>query len=323
MNQPLSQLECWWFESAPAARLAMLRMLVGAFALNHLLDRLNLYTTTGSAERFHPVGMAWYLTAPLLRYDLQVLYAATCVSGLLFILGWKYRYVGPIFAASLLALVCYRNSWGTVDHSMNLLVLHVAILGVARSADAWSLDAWLAKRGKSLDQRAAYQLYADSGWQYGFPIRLICALTLLTYFVAGVAKIAGPLGWSWVWGESLRSQVAVNALRKEILGDDPSQTASALYHHVWLFTCAGIGSLLLELAAPAVLWKRRLAQVWAISALLMHWSIYFVMDIKFRYQLSGIAFAAFFPVEYPFLATGQALRRLGGHLSIPVVRPQR
>ena len=32
----------------------------------------------------------------------------------------------------------------------------------------------------------------------------------------------------------------------------------------------------------------------------MHWGIYFLMRIKFRYQLLGLIFASFFDLERPF-----------------------
>ena len=35
---------------------------------------------------------------------------------------------------------------------------------------------------------------APSHWCYGWPLRLICAITVISYFLAGTAKIAGPLG---------------------------------------------------------------------------------------------------------------------------------
>lgn len=53
------------------------------------------------------------------------------------------------------------------------------------------------------------------------------------------------------------------------------------------------GSLAVELGAPAALVNPRLARFWALNAYAMHWGIFAVMRIKFRYQLSGIAFAAF------------------------------
>ena len=37
--------------------------------------------------------------------------------------------------------------------------------------------------------------------------------------------------------------------------------------------------------------------IWAAGAFGMHWGIYFLMRIKFRYQLLGLIFASFFDLE--------------------------
>ena len=70
-----------------------------------------------------------------------------------------------------------------------------------------------------------------------------------------------------------------------------------MYNELWLFEILAIGSLVLELGAPLFLLNRRVAQVWAVNAFLMHWGIYFIMGITFRYQISGVAYAAFFSWE--------------------------
>ncbi len=125
----------------------------------------------------------------------------------------------------------------------------------------------------------------------------MCALTVGAYFVTAVAKLSGPLGLSWMSGQALRSQMAVDALRKELLGEPSNPVAYALYDWLPLFTLLGAGSLALELFAPLALLHRRAGWVWAINAFLMHWGILLVMGITFRYQLSGVIFASFFPVE--------------------------
>jgi hypothetical protein len=43
-----------------------------------------------------------------------------------------------------------------------------------------------------------------------------------------------------------------------------------------------------------------LLHIWAAGAFGMHWGIYFLMRIKFRYQLLGLIFASFFDLERLF-----------------------
>lgn len=114
--------------------------------------------------------------------------------------------------------------------------------------------------------------------------------------MSGVAKVKGPLGWSWASGESLRSQIAADGLRKELLGSHAAPMGVRLYPYTALFRLLATGSLALELAAPLSLIDRRLARLWAVSAFGMHWGRA-VMGIKFRHQMSGVVFLPFFPTE--------------------------
>ena len=98
-------------------------------------------------------------------------------------------------------------------------------------------------------------------------------------------------------GEALRDQIAVDALRKELLGASAQPLAFAIYDQIWLFSVAGTGTILLELGAPLALFHKRLSRLWIMGALCMHWGILIVMGIEFRYQLSGLAFLSFFAIE--------------------------
>ena len=107
----------------------------------------------------------------------------------------------------------------------------------------------------------------------------------------------GELGWSWMAGAALRDQIAVDALRKELLGSSAQPLAFTLYDQIWLFSLAGTGTLLLELGAPFALFHKTLSTLWVFGAFSMHWGILLVMGIEFRYQLSGLVFLSFFEIE--------------------------
>jgi len=308
----LGVLDQFWFAEAPAARLSVLRILIGAFAFYLVGSHYEKWTKIGhtSPVLFQPVGVVAILDQPLPPVVCQGLIIATLVANVPFILGWCYRFTGPLFAALLWWISSYRNSWSMIYHSENLVVLHVLILALAPAADALSLDSRRRGGGRARRDLAA-------GWQYGWPIRLICTVTVLCYLVTGVAKVMGPLGASWANGEALRSQVAADALRKEVLGDAGSPLFYVLYDEVWLFMILAVVTLVLELGAPVGLLNMRLARGWALSAFLMHWGVYFIMGIKFRYQLSGILFASFFDVER-LVAWFTALRGWGEARLYPV-----
>ena len=288
----LRALDGFWLSPAPAARLAVLRILVGAFALWLVGSHYSMWVEIGrsSPTLFAPVGPVALLRHPLSPEVNQGLLVATLVANVLFVLGWRHRVTGPVFAALLLWVLSYRLSWSMIYHSMNLVALHALVLGFAPAADALSLDA----------RRATAMVVGRDpagAWQYGFAIRLLCAVTALAYFVTGLAKVASPMGWSWATGEVIRSQVAADALRKDVLGETGGPLFQLLYDHVWLFTMMGILTFVVELGAPLALLNKRAGQVWAVIAFLTHWGILFIMGITFPYHLSGILYAPFFDVE--------------------------
>lgn len=297
MQRLANTLHGFWFEALPASRLALLRIAIGGYTLLYLVQGLDMLVAIGRTHEslFDPAGVAAFLNGPLPVDVFAAIVMATIVANVAFVLGWRHGVTGPVFALLLLVTLCYRNSWSTFYHSDNLLVLHTLVLGLAPSADAFSLDA--RRRGSAAGGVSA-------NWRYGWPVKLICAVTVLAYFLAGVAKVSGPLGWSWAGGESLRAQVAVDALRKEVLGAEGA-LLSLPFDALPLFMMMGIFTLVFELGAPLALLGRRLSYVWALGAWTMHWGIFFVMGITFEYPLWGLAFLCFLPCE-------RILARLGG-----------
>lgn len=284
MNTMIDKLDRFFFASAPAQRLALLRIFTGLFTLWYLSVRVDMFCNVARSEAalFQPVGLAHFLSGPVAPAIFDSILWATLALNIAFIAGWKYRYTGPLFALFLLALLSYRYSWSMIYHDTIALTLHVLVLGFSRAADAWSFDQCRA---------------TETHWRYGWPIRLIGMATLLTYFLSGLAKVYSPLSWDWAMGDAMRRQVAVDALRKEVLGAATSPWFAWMYEHAWLFAAMGILTFLIELGAPLALLHARAGKVWAAGAWMMHWGIYFVMGISFRHQMSGIIFLPFFEVE--------------------------
>lgn len=283
----LARLDARVLAPAPATRPAVLRIVNGAYTAYYVGRRVSMFRKIHrTAPRlFAPVGPVRVLRRPIPPLVADALVGASLAADVAFTMGVRHRISGPVHAALLLWTLAYRNSWSMVFHSDNNLVLHTAVLGCTPSADALSVDAL--RDGSP----------PDRDWRYAAPSRVIQAVTAATYFVSGVAKVNGPLGWSWASGESLRSQIAADGLRKELLGSRAAPTGVRLYPHTGLFRLLATGSLVLELAAPLALLDRRLARLWAVSAFGMHWGIRVVMGIRFRHQMSGVVFLPFFPAE--------------------------
>jgi hypothetical protein len=289
-------LDRFWFADGSAERLAALRITVGVGVLLYLYSRLGVFANVAATSPglYEPAGpLALLLRRPISPEAFRAALVGTLVANVAFMLGWRFRWTGPTYAGALLLVLSYRNSWSMVHHFDNLVVLHVLVLGLTRSADAWSLDA-----------RRRRTQPSPPTWEYGYPVRLLCAVTVVTYLLAAIAKVAGPLGWGWALGEGLRGQVGVDALRKELLEGGSQALAYVVYQDLALATALGVGTLALELGAAVALVNARAGRAWAVAAYAMHWGIYAVMGIAFWYHLAGLPFL-------PFLVSDGLVTRCG------------
>jgi hypothetical protein len=271
---------------APAERLAAVRILVGLFAQVYFTIRLpHLHGFTELSHRqFEPIGLLWLLERPPPAALVVVGAAATWLSGLGFLAGWRFHVTGPLHALLLLAALTYCNSWGQIFHTENLMVLYVLVLAASRAADATSLDA--RRRGAVPGPHG----------RYGWPLALMCVLMVTTYFMAGVAKLRWA-GSGWIGGEVLRNTVAADSLRKIVLGSTYSPIAELFLEEAWLFRGLAIFTLVVELGAPLALLGRRIALVWIGAVLGFHLGVVALMWILFQFPVSGVAFAPFLRPE--------------------------
>lgn len=270
---------------APPERLALLRILVGLFAVVYLLSRAVGISRAASqsASMYQPVGAAKLFEAPLAPSVVLAIWGVSIVLGLAFLVGLRFRVTGPLFALGLLFTLSYRNSFGMVFHTENLLTLHVLLLSVTDASAAYSLDA----RGRSTPEPAQ---------RFGFGVRALSIATAFAYFLAGVAKLKS-VGWSWALGDTLRNHVAHDNLRKLLLGDSYSPIGIWLAAHPWVFPPLAIFALVLELGAPLALVSARVGRWWSVLMWGFHLGVLLVMWILFPYPLVGVAFASFAQLE--------------------------
>jgi Vitamin K-dependent gamma-carboxylase len=271
---------------APPERLAMVRILVSAYAVVWLAFALPGIAglTDAGTSRWHPVGVLAWLDTPLAPGWLWVFVAVTFGAGIAFAVGAGARVTGPLFAAAFLVVTTYRSCWGQIFHTDDLVALHLIVLALAPAAHAWSVDA---------RRRAPAPPPAR---RYGWPLLLMSIITVLTYVLAGWAKLRTS-GLDWITGSVLRDQIAQDNLLKELFGAPSSPLASAVLSHAWLFPPMAAFAVLVELGAPVALLGGRWRDVWVGAAWLFHLGILVLMTTFFPYQLSGIAYASMFRVE--------------------------
>lgn len=280
-------LRRWWFAPAPAERVAALRIFVGSFALAWMLVRwVDIMAVARlPATNWRPVGVTRVLDAPLPTSVVLVVSALTTVLLVGFVAGWRYRMVAPLAAAAFLWTTTYRTSWGMTFHTENLTVLHLIALACAPAADAYSLDA----RRRPASEPAA---------GYGWIVKLLVALTVATYLLAGIAKLR-IAGAGWLDGEHLRNQIAIDNLRKAVLGDGIAPFAELFLEHPRALTIFCVLTLVLELGAPLALFGPRVGALWALGAWSFHVGVVLLMNIWFLYPLLGVAFLPLLRAERP------------------------
>lgn len=284
-----------WYAPAPSTRLAVLRWLIGTFALAYLLVRFgNLISVIDFySSEFRPVGPVRLLSEPLPDAVVVVTASVSVLMGAAFVAGFAFRYTGPLFAVLLLWVTSYRSSWGMVFHTENLLVLHVLLLGAAPAADVLSIDGWRRSASGSAPGSATE---VPVGGRYGWAIRAMCVITVVTYTLAGVAKLK-LAGLDWLDGEVLRAQIAYDNLRKIELGSFPSPIGVWLLGHRWIFAPLAVLTLVVELGAAAALFGRHIALAWSLCAWGFHLGVAALMAIAFPYPLSFFAYLPFFRAE--------------------------
>jgi len=290
----------WWFAPAPPARLAVVRVLTGLFAVWYITQHGRwLARYEGQpASVFTPVGLTSHLSGPLAPETTAALGIATMVAGLMFTLGLLWRLSGPAFAGLLLYTMTYRNSWTMIFHHENMLVLHVVVLGLVPAAGAWALDPWLRRRWPALRWLGAAPAQDDRPrWQAGWALRMLQVGATVPYVVAGVAKLRSEAGWAWALGDNLRDQVLMNGIYYELLRGGAAQITTAIVHWSFIWTPLAVVTLIVELGCPLALLGGRWAAGIVLALIGLHWGIIGIMGIVFPYQLCGVAFACFVPWE--------------------------
>ena len=238
------------------------RGLTGLVTAGYLVVRARHLTTT--TDVWEPMALLRSLDGPLPNIVLWVLWVAALIG----CVEWMWRatpvrFVPQIGAIAFVLLLSHRSSIGQILWFDILPALHVAVLAAA---------------GTRFDPIRA-----------GWAVRLASIVTVVTYVLAGIAKLRFG-GLEWVAEGSLERSIAFSSARFDALGGTASPVASLLTDLGPGSTLLSIGVILIELGAPIVLFSRRSAWLWSIAAWLMHLVIAATMFVVFFWPLFGLAF---------------------------------
>jgi hypothetical protein len=191
-------------------------------------------------------------------------------------LGWAWKALLLLSAAGLFPrfslftaaalgtfLLGLRSGFGAVIHNHCMFLLACWVLAFARAADALSL-------GGSQSPAAN-----EARGAYGWPIFLIRALLTLSFFSAGLAKLAeSGIGWASAANFTATLAYADETYRGAVAFPWQVQLNHWLRSQSYLPALFAFGSLALELAAPLALVFRRLRAPILLGLLAMQLGIW-------------------------------------------------
>lgn len=269
----LAEQHAAWFGAADPRALAVCRILVYWHVWPGF--RVEDYTAYAGlkSSAWYPVSFFRSGLVPLLDASgLELVGWVACIASALALLGLAYPVSALATALATLYLRGVPQNFGKVNHSENLLIFALFIFAFARAADAWSLDAWLARRrGRSAP--------APSG-HYRWPVRFITLLVVTMYAAAGCSKLMNS-GWDWAFSDSFQRLL----LRHHFTHRPPTKLGVWLADHAALCQALALGALLIELGAPLALFGRWLHRVFISALFTLQVSIYVLLGVRFSSML--------------------------------------
>jgi hypothetical protein len=267
----------WFFQPGSARTLAAVRIGLCALLALRVGLRPSLYLDLSQQEAslFRPLSWAKLFDHMPSRGVLLAALIICVIAAVFATVGFKGRIALPIAWVAGVFLNGFLTSQGKVVHNDVLLLLCMFALIPARHSDAWSVDAWLARR-------RGEPAPADESVHYGWPVRTAMVVVAFTYCITGLHKLQYT-GLDWASSDNLRwvLYTASDSQNGNSLGlfiaDHP------LLSHVFAW-----GTLLVECTFPLVL-------IWPVSrwfyvpgVVSMHAGIYATMHLNYVAMASTV-----------------------------------
>ncbi len=239
------------------------------------------HATIARHPRFLGISYDWYERIRMLHTlesntTMWLLYVLLLTASAAFAVGWRPRMAGAI--AVPLHMVFYAHNpqldggWGAMLGPF-MLYLVFSDCGAQLSVDAWL-------RGRADPATAAREKVAPWG------MRLLQVLLCVMYLVPGFERLDAT-GWQ-------QGEMVLRALINEEYGRwaiDWAAAAPALKVLTWTV-------LVLEPAAPLLLWIRAVGRYWALLLIAMHFSLELLTDTGWWQPMMISAALTFLPTPW-------------------------
>ena len=265
----------WAFGPGDPRQLAALRIGLCAVLLLRLATRTGVYLDLAAQPQalYRPLSYMQLLDRMPSRGVVVACLAIAIVAAALAAAGLFSRTMLAIALPASLLLNGMFTAQGKVNHNDVLLTLCLIAIVFARHGDAWSLDAWRARRRGRAPAPAA-------GPDYGWPVRAAMMVVALAYMIAGLHKVVGSGGLGWATSENMRWLLY-------LASDDQSGNAAALWiaDHDWIAHLSAFGLLATELLFPLVLFVPRLPWIFVPAAIALHAGTWVTLRLDYSAQL--------------------------------------
>lgn len=243
---------------------------------------------------------------PLLSADVLWWMALAWRASLLLACVGLFTRTSAIIAAVLgLYLLGIQHSFGKVTHTDAVLIFSMMGLALSRCGDGFSID--------RLIHRARHESHLDpipESGEYRWPIRWVWLVLSICFFGAGIAKIYYPRPGreplDWIFSDNLANLfISFQYMRAQ-----PTDWSLHIAQHLWATQVLALGTVLLEILFPLVLFNHRVRWLLVPAA--------FVMQLGNGYLL-GVFFSEF-KIIYIFFINWVMVGNWLGRLVMPAGR---
>jgi hypothetical protein len=267
MNRWTTKLALFWFRPSAPTNLAVSRILFYGLMLYFFgfsMSRADFTAWAAFPDAFwDPIWYFRWLHVPVFSAGVVAALALVWKTSLAFsALGLLTRVssaVSFILGAYLLGLM---QSFGKANHFDFPALVVLGIMALARCGDALSLDR--AIRGRVGSSDGAVTADVSLSGEYTWPVRLVCVLTTLVFFGAGVSKLRSS-GLPWIFSENMRYVL----LRHHYSHQPPTSWGLYVAQVAWAPKLMGLFTVVLEAGAPLALLGRRLMLIFIPGLLMM------------------------------------------------------
>lgn len=266
----------WAFGPGDPRQLAALRIGLCAILLLRIATRTDVYLGLADQPQalYRPLSYMQLLDRMPSRGVVVACLAIAIVAAALATAGLFSRTMLAIALPVSLLLNGMFTAQGKVNHNDVLLTLCLIAIVFARHGDAWSLDAWRARR------RGRAATSPVTGPDYGWPVRAAMLIVALAYVIAGLHKVVGSGGLGWASSDNMRWLLY-------LASDDQGGNAAALWiaDHALVAHLSAYGLLATELFFGLALVVARLRWILVPAAVAMHAGTWVTLRLDYSAQL--------------------------------------